>query len=117
MFGWRSHARQAGATVTAVVMLDRPKYGIGVFRVTYAVAPLDEPSFTVTIEVHDVALGHMPQAGQQITVRYDPGNHEHFEVLTAPGAETGTVTTPTLLIPWDEFARPSGVWADGSRRS
>jgi hypothetical protein len=114
---WKRHAAQAPATIVAVQMLERPQYGIGRFSVTYAVQPPDAAGFEATIETGDVNLEHVPQAGQQVAVRYEPGDAGRLEVVTPPGEETGTVTTPTELIPWDESRPvPKRRRPDGSLR-
>ncbi|MGP0053143.1 MAG: hypothetical protein ACLPZR_30490 [Solirubrobacteraceae bacterium] len=33
-------------------------------------------------------VGQVPCVGQQVTVRFDPRDHQSFEVLTTAGSET-----------------------------
>ncbi len=107
----------ADATVAAVKMTERRSYGEAKVRVTYVVQPAGRPQFEAAREV-TVKMKFLPQAGQQVRVRYDPENCQLIEILTPPGQETPPPEgyAPTGEIPWDDSHHASW-WADGTRRS
>jgi hypothetical protein len=80
-------------------MTERNSYGTATVRICYAVTPPDASSFEAIVETK-VTMSQLPQAGQQVRVSYDPDNHHKLEVRTPPGEEVGTVTIPTVEIPW-----------------
>jgi len=80
-------------------MTERNSYGAATVRICYVVQPPDASSFE-TIRETKVKMSQLPQAGQRVKVSYDPDNHDKLDVQTPPGEEGGTVTTPTLEIPW-----------------
>jgi hypothetical protein len=97
--------QEADATVTQVTMLKRVNYGTALVRIVYAIQSAGAAGFEVTREVK-VKMETLPQAGQQVRVSYDPDKPQKLEVLTPPGQETGTVTTPTVEIPYFNSAHP-----------
>jgi hypothetical protein len=114
MFSRKAGRKDADAVISSVEMLERLSYGEATVRIVYAVQALDEPRFDVTRE-SKVRMGQLPQAGQRVAVRFDPADHQKFEVVTALGAESGTPTTPTVVIPWDESERSSYIRPNGTR--
>ena len=80
-------------------MTERTSYGTATVRVSYAVQPPDASGFEVVQEAK-VKMSQLPQAGHQIRVSYDPDKHDKLDVRTPPGQESGSVTTPTVEIPW-----------------
>jgi hypothetical protein len=99
-FFHRDRARsEAEATISHVEMVKRINYGTATVRVTYVVSPVVGESFEVVQEVK-VKMATLPQAGHHVRVSYDPERPQRLEVLTAPGDETGAVTTPTIEIPY-----------------
>jgi hypothetical protein len=110
----KGHRTEAEATISQVEMLDRLSYGEATVRVSYIVRPISEPSFEVS-RVDKVRMLHLPQAGRQVQVSYDPGDHDKFEVLTPPGEELGAVATPTVEIPWSQSEKQSYIRPDGTR--
>jgi hypothetical protein len=97
----RGARKEADATVSSVEMLKRNDYGVATVRVVYTIQPLDEPSFEV-IREGKVKMAQLPQAGQRVCLSYDPNKHERFEVLTAPGEETGTIVARTVELPYND---------------
>ncbi len=79
----RARSKQASATVTRVEELQRYGFNQVKVRITYAVAPLDDASFEVSRETNTLA-SQMPHTGQKVTISYDPGNHEKFELVSPP---------------------------------
>ncbi len=109
-FFHRDRARtEAEATISNVEMIKRINYGTATVRITYVVSPLGGESFEVVREAK-VKMATLPQAGHQVQVSYDPERPQRLEVLTAPGDETGAVTTPTVEIPY--FTHGGSVNAD-----
>jgi Short C-terminal domain len=99
-FFHRYRARsEAEATISNVEMVKRVNYGTATVRITYVVSPLAGASFEVVREAK-VKMATLPQAGHQVRVSYDPERPQRLEVLTAPGDETGVVTTPTIELPY-----------------
>jgi hypothetical protein len=96
---FRGKRTEAVATISQVTMTERNSYGTATVRVSYVVQPGDASSFDAIRETK-VKMSQLPQAGQQVKVSYDPDKHDKLEVLTPPGEEAGTVTTPTVEIPW-----------------
>lgn len=88
-------------------MTERNSYGTATVRVCYLVQPRDASSFEAVRETK-TKMSQLPQAGQQVKVSYDPDKHGKLDVLTPPGEEAGTDTTPTVEIPWVD---DPGVWS------
>ncbi len=96
---------EAEATIVHVEMLKRINYGTATVRVVYAVQPINESTFEATREAK-VKMATLPQAGQQVTVSYDPQHPDRFEVLTPPGQEKGTITELTKELPYMDWRTP-----------
>jgi hypothetical protein len=96
---FRGKRAEADATISQVTMTERNSYGTATVRVCYVVHPPDASSFDAILETK-VKMSQLPQAGQQVKVSYDPDKHDKLEVRTPPGEEAGSVTTPTVEIPW-----------------
>jgi hypothetical protein len=77
----RARSREAGATVSRVEELQHYGFNQAKIRVSYAVQPSDDASFEVTRETNVLAM-QMPRAGQRVKVRYDPGNHAKWELVS-----------------------------------
>jgi hypothetical protein len=76
----------ADASVWDVVVLDRNRYR-ATARIVYAVQARDGSSFYAIREAR-MNVSQLPRAGDRVTVRYDPRDHQRFEVLTTAGTET-----------------------------
>jgi Short C-terminal domain len=84
----RARSTEADATVSRVDELQRFGMNQAKIRVTYTVAPQDDVSFEVSRETSTL-LTRMPHVGQKAKIRYDPRNHQRFELITPPVANTG----------------------------
>jgi hypothetical protein len=84
----RARSKEADATVSGVDELQRFGMNQAKIRVTYAVAPAGDVSFEVSRETNTL-LTQMPQVGQKVRIRYDPRDHERFELVSSSAASTG----------------------------
>jgi hypothetical protein len=76
----RARSKETDATVTRVEELNRFGYGQIKARVTYAVQPMDDASFEVSRE-SNFLTSQLPHTGARVKARYDPTNHEQFEIV------------------------------------
>jgi hypothetical protein len=76
----RARSKEADATVTRVEELNHFGYGQIKARVTYAVQPLDDVSFEVSHDSNFLTT-QVPRTGAKVKIRYDPTNHEQFEIV------------------------------------
>ena len=75
------------ASIWEVVVLDRRRFGTATVRITYLIRAGDGSSFYAIRETR-MKVSQLPRAGEQVSVRFDPGDHQNFEVLTTAGTET-----------------------------
>ncbi len=98
----RARSKEAEATVTRVQEINHFGYGQVKARITYAVQPPDDASFEVSHEANYLT-SQLPHTGARVKIRYDPENHEQFELerpslaptVAALGAMTQGGRTPT----------------------
>jgi hypothetical protein len=101
----RARSKEADATISRVEELQRFGLNQAKVRVTYAVAPSDDASFEVSRETN-VLLTQVPKTGQRVKVRYDPGNHEKFELITPTATDTGALLA-SMMRPGSSSAMAS----------
>ena len=83
----RGRDEVADASVWEVVVLERARHGRAKVRIVYLIQARDGSSFYGIRETR-MKPSQLPRAGQQVTVRFDPRDHQSFEVLTTAGTET-----------------------------
>lgn len=87
MLAWRSRGEVAEASVWDVVVLDRRRFGTATVRIVYLIRVRDGSSFYAMSETR-MKVSQLPRAGQQVSVRFDPSDHQSFEVVSTAGTET-----------------------------
>jgi hypothetical protein len=83
----RAREEVADARIWEVVVLDRGRYGRATVRIVYLIQARDGSNLYAIRETR-MKLSQLPHAGQHVTVRFDPRDHQNFEVLTTAGTET-----------------------------
>ena len=83
----------AEATIWEVVVLDRRRFGTATVRIVYLIRARDGSSLYAIRETR-MKVSQLPRAGQQVSVRFDPRDHQSFEVLSTAGTETYGSKTP-----------------------
>ena len=83
----RARGELAEASIWDVVVLDRRRFGTATVRIVYLIRVRDGSSFYATRETR-MKVSQLPRAGQEVSVRFDPQDHQSFEVVTTAGTET-----------------------------
>jgi Short C-terminal domain len=83
----RARSVESEATVSRVQQLGQLGYNRAKVRVTYAIQPSNKATFEVSA-TSTVLASQMPHAGQRVKVRYDPSDHERFELVTPSLADS-----------------------------
>lgn len=87
MLAWRPRGEVAAASIWDVVVLDRRRFGTAMVRIVYLIRARDGSTFYATSETR-MKVSQLPRAGQQVSVRFDPLDHQSFEVVRTAGTET-----------------------------
>jgi Short C-terminal domain len=97
----RARSKETDATVTRVEELNHFGYGQIKARVTYAVQPMDDASFEVSHDSNFLTT-QVPRTGAKVKIRYDPTNHEQFEIVAQNAVALSAMTqggrTPTAAV-------------------
>jgi hypothetical protein len=87
MLPWRARSEVAEASIWEVEVLDRRRFATATVRIVYVIRVRDGSSFYATRETR-MKDSQLPRAGQEVLVRFDPLDHQSFEVVTTAGTET-----------------------------